>query len=574
MKKELAFGIIVAVILIAVIAGFGIFSNTSASKAGDPSYPIDSKVVTSHDRTVIPVPVPFTSPALFPYQVANYSEYGYGKWRFDQGLEYEKRLDLMQPGYNTTPVTHSARLLYFFTMSDIHIVDEESPVSAIFMGYKGGISSGYESVMLYSTQVLDAAIQTINALHLQKPFDFGIALGDAADSDQYNELQWYMEVIDGKVVIPDSGVRDDPVPGPLNDYQDEFKAAGINKTIRWYQTLGNHDHFYTGFLPPNDYFRQTLTGETIINQGDFFINPLGIDSRGYYMGSIDGRTPYGDIIGIGPEGNFTVPPKVLAADPNRRSLSVSDWMGAFFNTTSSPVGHGFNQSDIEPQFACYAFEPKAEMPIKVIVLDDTQSNDDPTDPDSLGYGHATLDMKRYTWLVNELESGQSENKLMIIAAHIPIGVLPAGAPAGWSTYAHVTEAQMIAKLHTYPNLLMWIAGHRHVNQVTVFNSTDPAHPELGFWEIETSSLRDYPEQFRTFEIVRNSDNSVSIFATDIDTAVRDGSLAATARSYAVASHQIFKNEIIPEPNGSYNAELVKPLSPEMQVKIQNYGTPV
>jgi hypothetical protein len=75
-------------------------------------------------------------------------------------------------------------------------------------------------------------------------------------------------------------------------------------------------------------------------------------------------------------------------------------------------------------------------------------------------------------------------------------------------------------------------------------------------------------------IVRNSDNTVSIFTTDVDPSVRDGSLAAKSRSYAIATHQIFNTTIGPMPSGSYNAELVKQLMPEMQVKIQSYGTPV
>jgi hypothetical protein len=114
---------------------------------------------------------------------------------------------------------------------------------------------------------------------------------------------------------------------------------------------------------------------------------------------------------------------------------------------------------------------------------------------------------------------------------------------------------------------MWIAGHRHLNTVTALKSPDAKHPELGFWEVETSSLRDFPQQFRTFEIVRNSDNTVSIITTDVDPAVKDGSPAAISRSYAVAAQQIFKNEMALLPTGSYNAELVKQLTPEMQAKL-------
>ena len=200
-----------------------------------------------------------------------------------------------------------------------------------------------------------------------------------------------------------------------------------------------------------------------------------------------------------------------------------------------------------------------------------------TTSNGTGNGHGSLDQERYTWLVKELDKGQAEGKLMIIAAHIPIGIKLDSSGIGslmtWSTYAAVSDTDLIAKLHTYPNLLLWISGHRHQNTVTALKSPDPNHPELGFWEVETASLRDFPQQFRTFEIVRNSDNTISVFTTDVDPAVRSGSLADTSRSYAVASNELFNNTITGSPSGSYNAELVKQLTPEMQAKIQSLGTP-
>jgi metallophosphoesterase (TIGR03768 family) len=571
MKKELTIGTIVAVFLIAVTAGYFTFFTTTLSGAGGPSYPIDSKVFTTLERTVIPVPVPSTSPTLLPYQVSNYSPYGYGVWQFGGGLGYQKRLDLMPPAYTNISSTNTARLLYIFAMTDVHITDKETPAQAIYAGYKGGNPSAYSPVMLSTTQVLDAAVQTVNALHKQKPFDFGIFLGDAINTNQYNELRWYIDVLDGKTIKPDSGARDDPVPGPHNDYQDEYKAAGLDKTIKWYQTLGNHDQFWLGTNVPNDYLKQTQIGEYILNQGNNFTDPLVLDSRGFYMGSIDGRTPYGDIIGAGPVKDFKEPPKVPAADPDRYSLSRSEWMSEFFTTSSGPKGHGFNQSDVPTGFASYSFEPKSDIPFKVIVLDDTQKD---TDPNVGPYMYASLDNARYDWLVQELDKGQAEGKLMIIAAHIPIRNEPLNSSQLWSSFSPVSEQKLIARLHTYPNLILWISGHVHRNTVTALKSPDPARPELGFWEVETASLRDFPQQFRTFEIVRNSDNTVSIFTIDVDPAVRDGTPAAKSRSYAIASLQIFNYTPAPPPSGSYNAELVKQLTPEMQAKIQNYGIPI
>ena len=450
-------------------------------------------------------------------------------------------------------------------MSDIHLVDEETPASAIYYSYKGGGSpSGYSASMLLTTQMLNAAVQTINALNKQSPFDFGISLGDDCDNSQYNELRWFIDVPDGRSINPDSGVKDDPIPGPNNDYQDQFQAEGLNKSISWYQTLGNHDHFWKGSYPVTENFRSNYIGLDIINLDQ----PLtSLDGSGYYMGSVDGRTPLGDIIGAGPAVDFQTPPQVLAADPDRRSLKEEEWMSEFFNTNSSPVGHGFSHTNVSTGFASYTFEPKSNLPFEVIVLDDTQKDDD---PNMSGYAHSSLDQERFQWLIGELDKCQAEGNLVIIAAHVPIGI----GPGLWNPESQVTEQALIDTLHTYPNLVMWISGHRHVNSVTPQPSADPTHPELGFWVVETTSLKDFPQQFRTFDITRNSDNTISIFATSVDPITQPGSLPALSRTYAVASYQIFNYQTLYLPSGAYNAQLVKQLSTKMQLKIRDYRTPI
>jgi metallophosphoesterase (TIGR03768 family) len=580
MRKTVAVVTAVSLGLIASVVSSDVAPGPVAKGASadhHTSYPIDPIVVTTAGETVVPTPVPATSPWLYPYQVAEYAQYGYGGWQYGPGLAYEKRVDLMPAGYDGSSVTHVAGLLRFFGLSDVHVADEETPANSLYFGYTGYISSAYAPTMLWTTQVLDAAVQTINALNKEQKFDFGISLGDSINNQQYNEMRWYLDALDGNLINPDSGGKDDPVEGPLNDYQDVFKAAGLDQQIPWYQVMGNHDRFWMGFLPGNGYIAATRTGEEILNLGNIIVDsmtpsPLGANSRGFYMGSIDGRTPYGDIIGVGPQALFATPPKVLAADPNRRAVSRQEFMRELFNSSSRPKGHGFSQSNIDNNFASYTFEPKANLPLKVIVLDVTQGD---AEPNVRCYAHLSLDKARYDWLVNELEKGQAEGKLMVIAAHGPVGV-PFDPFTGWSTNAYLTEAALLAKLHEYPNLIAWIAGHRHLNAITALPSPYPTQPELGFWVIETASLKHFPQQFRTFEIVRNSDNTISIITTNVDPSVADGSPAATSREYAIAQWQIFTSAY--KPGGpkpwnadSRNAELVVPLSPEMRAKIQDYG---
>jgi metallophosphoesterase (TIGR03768 family) len=483
--------------------------------------------------------------------------------------------------------------LSFFSISDVHITDKESPAQCNYLGYRFpepctpgpngqpvGNSSAYSAVIFYTTQVLDAAVQTINALHEKTPFDFGIALGDAANNTQYNELRWYIDVLDGKMITPSSGAHKG---AKTIDYQKRYQAAGLDKSITWYQTIGNHDQFWMGSAKVNDYLRKTYVGSHVLNIGPITSLPPNfntvLSTRGFYMGVVDGSIWSGDIIDVGPVENFPKPPKVTA-DGRRRSLSVKDWMKQFFHTTSKPVGHGFTKQMANNSFACYHFYPRADVPIKVIVLDDT---------DKVGCGAAAaLDNERYNWLVQELDDGESAGELMIICTHIPLRPYEQQPPPQnnphsplwslWSPYSEISENTLLAKLHTYKNLILWMSGHVHRNAITP--QLDPnGDLEYGFWEVETPSLRDFPQQLRRFQIVRNSDNNISIFAIDVDTAANPARLqngsaspAWTSRSYAVATQQIFENMVGQGPNidpcsGVYNAELVKQLSPAMQAKI-------
>jgi metallophosphoesterase (TIGR03768 family) len=550
-------------------------------------YPIASDVQTTLQRTVAPGATPSTAIALG--EVSKYSQYGYGNWNYGSGLPFDRRLDLMPATYSGSAVTKKTKLLNFFTISDIHITDKESPNQGIYIQHLHPTlpvgASLHSGVMLYTTHVLDAAVQTINALHKQNPIDFGLSMGDACNSTQYNELRWFIDIMDGKVITPSSGAH---LGADTIDYQKPYKAAGLDETIPWYQTLGNHDHFWIGSIPV-DYslredLRQSYISDDVFATGDVLSDPRKINSRDYYMGVLDGSTPYGDLIKAGPVGNFSSAPKVVA-DPDRRSLLRTEWMNEFFKTSSSPVGHGFNLSDANDGFACYSFVPKSNVPIKVIVLDDTQKEDDGS---ADIHGHGFLDQARWAWLKKELADGDAAGQLMIIAAHVPINVevTAPNSEMGWwpDPQDAVTLPNLIAELHSHPNLIMWVSGHRHLNTVKAFISPDPVNaPEKGFWQVETPSLRDFPQQFRTFEIYLNSDNSISIVTTDVDPAVKEGTPAATSRKYAIATAQIIgtwdlttKNNptndptIKPMPTSSYNAELVKQLSPEMRAKMQNY----
>jgi metallophosphoesterase (TIGR03768 family) len=555
--------------------------------------------LTTRQQTVRPLAIPADTRQITLKDVALYKLYGYSAWQLGPGVDEGRKFNLMPAGY--TGATNQARLLSFFSMSDIHITDKESPAQLSWFGWNarfgaGGLfASAYSPIMRSTTHVLDAAVKTINGLHHQTPFDFGLVLGDVANCDQFNELRWFIDVMDGQRITPSSGAH---LGANTIDYQKPYQAAGLDRSIPWYEVIGNHDQFWMGVGFPTDKVRKTLVGNTILNMEP---NPLvanATEGTDMYMGVVDGTTRYGDVIKGGPAKLFATTPPTVVADPNRHALttaasatalSCTNYMSEFFNTTSFPKGHGFNRANIENNSACYTFEPMKNMPIKVIVLDDTCKLIGPSGG-PLYYGGGWMDAARFAWLTNELQQGQDAGRLMIIAAHIPINpqadlfdtkigepqfyVTPENQTnAQYSSYK--TEAQMIATLHNYPNLILLMAGHRHMNTVTPQPSPDPAHPEYGFWEVETPSLRDFPQQFRTWEILRNSDNSISIVTTDVDPQVEDGMPAADSRGYAIGASRIIGITTLADTTShTYNAELVKPLSSAMQTKIAGFGAPL
>jgi metallophosphoesterase (TIGR03768 family) len=626
-------------------------SDASPAPAPTP-YLIDPVVKTTAER-MISFRYDLTGLAVNEIdKVSKYEDFGYGDWKYvDTGLPVVQRNDLIGDSY-TFPA-HSKKLVNFFTFSDIHITDKEAPNQLMllqeFERYAINNTSIYSPVMMYTTHVLDAAMQTMNALHKKTPFDFALSLGDTCNSTSYNELRWYMDVIDGKAVTPSSGAH---LGADTIDYQKPYQAVGLDKSIPWYQTLGNHDHFMIGSFPvdadPSLGLRASYVADSVWAVGDALIptipkfpvmvdvNQLKTPPPLYYMGLIDGSTPLGTVIhtGVTTSPKFAKGAPKVVADPDRRSLLRTEWVQEFFKTSTSPVGHGFNLVDKSAPagFACYSFVPKSDVPLKIIVLDDTQSENDGSKDI---HGHGYLDAERLRWLKAELAAGQAANQLMVIAAHAPIGVGAVGTELEWwlndTEMASATPEQpywwlndsavapehrnaatlteLVQTLQNTPNLVMWIAGHRHLNTVKAFKSPPGGAPEQGFWQVETSSLRDFPQQLRTFEIYLNSDYTVSVVAVNVDPAVAPGTPAATSRKYAVAVQQIVQTDLqasspnpatmngVPLPTvdpsrpqagdagtkvglindptitfhilpdvpytGSYNAELFKPLSPAM-----------
>ncbi len=542
-------------------------------------WPIAKQVYTTAQQQVCPVALSPTVRQLHPGDVALYAQYKYSAWTLGGPLQHIVRKDLA-PNYTGAP--NAARLLYYFSISDIHIADKESPAQPLYIGWSAPYGPAFERTVV--GLLADPAVDAAGA-RCRYPDHQRAAQNHALRFRHVAGRRLQQHAVQRAALVPrhhrrqghhaQLGRTSGRLQHRLPDAHSRPPAS--NPSLLWYQVMGNHDQFWMGCAFEDTKTQSAHVGDTILNisdQGD--PPPESIQQKGAYMGVLNGTTPYGDIWGAGPEADFDTPPKVVA-DANRHSLATTEsttvnWMTEFFNTTTKPVGHGFSQDNLKSGMACYSFVPKSDIPIKIIVLDDTVKG-----PGQADYAAGALDDERYQWLVDELNAGQAANQLMVIAAHVPI--LPQNSLTDTTPFPmwpgpEYTDDYVLNMLHTYPNLILWMAGHRHVNVVTP--QPDPhGDPTLAFWEVETCSLRDHPQQFRTFDIRRNSDNTVSIIITNVDPAVLPGSPAYKSRGYALGAFRIFgaTPEIIADTTShSYNAELVVQLTPVMQSVISQAGT--
>ena len=104
--------------------------------------------------------------------------------------------------------------------------------------------------------------------------------------------------------------------------------------------------------------------------------------------------------------------------------------------------------------------------------------------------------------------------------------------AGWrNADPHVVETnavtlqELVSTLQHTPNLLMWIAGHRHFNTVKAFPSS--RHRCSGKRFLAGGKLvTGFSAAPQNLEIYLNSDYTISIAVTNVDPSVGEGTPAA------------------------------------------------
>lgn len=439
-------------------------------------------------------------PAKDPAVRAKLAADGFGATVVGPGEPWTPRApDGLTPPTGTCP----KRLVRFAHLADFQIADDESP--ARLAEFDAPIDIGRSAARPQDAELCvlaDAAVRTMNSVHAKAPIDFLLLGGDNVDNAQSDELDWVLGVLDGqKGVKCDSGSANDPIAGPANEGKDSFDAEGSK--VPWYWVTGNHDVEVQGNVAPRD------EKGAIVAKAASAVGANAPDGTRDYL-----------------KAGGAVVSGAVEADPKREVLVSSAVLARVAEKAggAGPKGHGLGADQIASGRANYTFDHGAKL--RFFVWDSaaaTHGGDEGIlfQSDLDGVFKTTLD------------KAKADGKWVVLASHHSADrISTSGGAFGRARTGAVTGQQFIDFVTTYPNVIASVIGHEHEHKVNFRKSSKD--PLKGFWEIGTSAIADWPQQFRVIEIFDEGAGWARIRATVVDLDWAKASVPAKlGRTYAV-----------------------------------------
>jgi metallophosphoesterase (TIGR03767 family) len=469
------------------------------------------------------------------------------------GERHVIRADL---GAHDQPASQGRPLLCLAHLTDLQLADVQSPTRFEFLNRQFADPRYAEIIPVQRPQealnahAIDAMLRTVNAavgpVTALSP-QFAVTTGDSIDNAQWNEVQAFLALFDGGRVVMNSGGpeyegvqsldwpddifwKPDGVaasgpdlfrtafgfphrPGLIRRAMEQFTAPGLR--MPWLSCFGNHEALNQGVGVISADLAAALVGD---------VKPWALPAGFDHDRALELFTHHPEIFMAGPARH-------VAADPGRWPVTRQEFVAAHFAPTARPSGHGFTERNRLDGTAYYVHDTPAA---RFIALD----------TNCLAGGAAgCVDHDQARWLEARLAGVHSsyydpaghlvqtpnDDRLVVIFSHHGVESLvhPMTRHAGPDGQPLLGGTDILALLHRYPNVVLWLNGHTHLNAIRPRRS--PRDPARGFWEVTTSSIVDWPCQARLVEIVEAT-GQLSIVCTmiDHDSPVRPEALASVA----------------------------------------------
>jgi 3',5'-cyclic AMP phosphodiesterase CpdA len=459
-------------------------------------------------------------------------------------------------------------LLRFVQISDEHILDEDG--QAVNGGsYLDPLYPALDSAMRfqdeYTDEVLNRMIATINGCHAQQPVALVVATGDNTDLGTVAELRRLIDNLDGsfdRMSAFEAGCRAGLPPLATEEMAQAACTRYSGRGVADTQTpdpdvdsLLLQPVITRMLLQLQDTERAVLTGRA----ADGSIDParqtatrapglpqeLRCEAGTTGCANLRLEVPY--YVAFGNHDGYIR--GTLVTEPGLQEASTStgrrylreqrEFIDEFFQTgaTPGPVGHGFNHVDAARRNDAdgrndgyYAFDAGKKDRFRMVVLNTIIDGTDERIPAPLreaknpfALDSGWIDAAQFDWLKAELAAAAARGQLVLVFSHHPdlsfaeYGTFSAGAPLG------TPAAALDAELASHPHVVAWIAGHTHRHRIRAFkvdNGTGsngvvsaPVQckgpgPCTGFWQIETASLIDFPQEARLLEVFERGGTGV------------------------------------------------------------------